>query len=759
MPKTTAVILRYFGPILASSSTASELLHFWVSKRFELEFFKMTPPTLSPSTNNQGPLVNPNTTGAPLSTQPDPLGLGQPLQEAVSEILEVDLNAGNTNGTGAGFSTNKPEQQVLADLGSSTQPGVDTKTETSASAQIVSAIPEAKVQLSNKEKARQKEEAVKSFCLALTQDANADEETSTRAKQFLESKETKDKVDRDLEALYARIESLKVEQAEANKRVKDQAKVMTAEKKTIDLGFSRIKAPISEAEMEHLCRGNFLSAGGRQEADEKDAKLDLTPAEWVTKHLGKGARTRQGKKLEAESSLDKRLEQIFLEFLSAFSAHFAEVKEWIRKLNGSVNEMILHHNKSIDSKLIEFQKPSYARAAAAAADPMDQKKVVRIATKEIEKQLQARQLADSKHAQEREKTVRQILGVRIPEVTTSRPTTNKSELAKLEAEHFVNFTNNLLQGQRKKGNKKFVQLNQLESIYRVEWPRGHKGIDLGWDRRLHVTFKPGCEQVVFDIIQAQNWMCALRNREIAEGAATEKDRIHRYLQIQLTDLQRKEHAKLQSWCHRTNAANRENDANCKLWFVFFRDDGTPFKKLITDKHPQRITELEHHWKQYREGGPKHPKRRNRNPLNDNLATSNLDNGVHQPNDGDRFDHNTFQKVSRRKTKNVRVTAEEHLLIMEARLRRQGISEDASITKTLPDAPPHSRDLSSLGANGSGPMPALHAVPMAPMLTPVMTTTPLPNSASDQVHNKAADNALPKIDESASSAVVNPSTAE
>ena len=647
---------------------------------------------------------------------------------------------------GAGSSTNIPEQRARVEPEALSQPQEDTLTKATALTQAEAMLPDAKVQLSNREKARQNEEAVKSFCLTLAQDANADVEASTRAKQFLKSKETKDKVDRDLDALYAQIEALKIEQAEANKRVKDQAKVMAAEKKTIDLGFSRIKAPVSDSEIEHLCRNNFLSVGGRQENDENDSKLDLTPAEWITKHLGKGARTRLGKRLEAESNLDKKLEQIFVEFLSAFSDHFTEVKEWIRKLNGSVNEMIQHHNKSIDTKLVEFQKPSYARAAAAAADPMDQKKVVKIATKEIEKQLQARQLADSKHAQEREKTVRQILGVRVPEVVGIKPTNNRSELAKIEAEHFANFTNDLLKGQRKRGNKKFVQVHQIESIHRVEWPRGHKGIDLRWDRRLHVTFKPGCEHIVSEIIQAQNWICAQRNREIAEGVAEEKDRIHRYLQIQLTDLQRKEHAKLQTWCHRTNAINRETDGNCKLWFVFFREDGTPFKKLITDKHPQRVAELEHHWKQYREGGPKHPKRRTRPSPASTSTTRDLDteDGRGHP------EQNTFQKVVRKKMKNVRLTADEHLLIMEARHRRQGLPGDTHPGRPLPGSHVHTQDFSTFGAAGSGPVPALPVIPTPPTVTPVVSsqtvTVPL-------AHTKADGNVTTKHDEQTSSAVV------
>lgn len=699
---------------------------------------------------NAEPPVNLNPDGTPLSSVPSLLSQGQPLQEVIAVVHNINQDAVNDNGSGAvlgaGSSTSTPEQRAQTEPGALTQPQEDTPTGAAASTQAEATLPDAKTQLSNKEKARQNEEAVKSFCLALAQDANADEETSTRAKQFLKSKETKDKVNRDLDALYAQIEALKIEQAEANKRVKDQAKLMAAEKKTIDLGFSRIKAPVSDSELEHLCRNNFLSVGGRQENDENDSKLDLTPAEWVTKHLGKGARTRLGKRLEAESNLDKKLEQIFLEFLSAFSAHFAEVKEWIRKLNGSVNEMIHHHNKSIDTKLVEFQKPSYARAAAAAADPMDQKKVVRIATKEIEKQLQARQLADAKHAQEREKTVRQILGVRVPEIAGIKSTNNRSDLAKLEAEHFVNFTNDLLKGQRKKGSKKFVQVNQIESIYRVEWPRGHKGIDLRWDRRLHVTFKPGCERTVSEIIQAQNWICAQRNREIAEGVAEEKDRIHRYLQIQLTDLQRKEHAKLQTWCHRTNAINRENDGNCKLWFVFFRDDGTPFKKLITDKHPQRLAELEHHWKQYREGGPKHPKRRTR-PTPASTSTVQ-DRGIEE--DRDHPEQNTFQKVVRRKMKNVRVTADEHLLIMEARHRRQGLPGDTHSNRPLPDSHVHTQDLSALGAAGSGPVPTLPAIPKPPATIPVV---PSQTVNVPPARMKADGIVATKQDEQISSAVV------
>ena len=696
----------------------------------------MTPTPLGLGQGQSGPQLNTNSNEKPLATNGNPFGQGQPLTEAAMNDLITPENTGGSKGANANISNSKPVQQ---------NPSLDTLaaplSEPQGSqfpASTASAHDAAPVQapLSNKEKARQSEEDVKTFCLALTQDANADVESCNRAKQFLESKETKDKVNRDLEELYAQIEAKKIEQAEAAKRVKDQAKLMTAEKRTKDLGYSRIKAPVTDSEIERLFRDNFLSVGGQSEADENEAKQEqISPAEWITKHLGKGARTRLGgglRPLGVTSNPDKNLEMIG-EFIFDFSAHFAEVKDWIRKLNGSVNEMIQHHNKTVDTKLVEFQRPSYARAAAMAT-PMDPKKVMKFAAKEVEKQFQARQQADAKHALEREKTVRQILGIRIPEIHGIDTVKDKSEVARREAENFVAFTNDLLKGQRKKGNKKFLHVNQIETIHRVEWPGGHKGIDLNWDRRIHVTLKPGSEQVVFDIIQAQNWMCAQRNREIAEGTALESDRIHRHLQIQLTASQKKEHAKLQAWCHRTNATNREADPNCKLWFVFFREDGTPFQKLIVDRHPQRLAELEHHWKPYRDGGPKSSRRKLQ--------------GRPTPGGQSKQDHNSdgFRQVTSKKTRPVRITAQEHAMVMAARARMQGNPEDIPVGAPLLKQHPPPNKSHALGASGTGPLPHAHMPSLPPLpsdsrspeeMKLVPTLTPVPTIPTTEIQDEQA----------------------
>lgn len=621
-----------------------------------------------------------------------------------SEVLQVSMNSEKNDIVPKSDTGDLQTQEKDNDASPPIQPDQEAGTPASQG--------EERPNVSNKEKARQREEDMMNFCISVAEDNNADEESSLRAKQFLESKKAKDKVNKDLADLYQKMEALKLEQVEANKKVKDQAKLISAEKRSKELGFSRIKTPISEEEVSHLCRENYLTVA---EEEDNSPVHNVTPAEWITKHLGKEARRsdRLMAKIKTESNPDKKAELILTEFLFAFSAHFSEVKEWIRKLNVSINEVIHHHNKAVDTKLVEFQRPSYARMAAASAAPIDQKKVVKIATKEFEKQFQARQLQESKHVQEREKTVRQILGVRIPEVQGIDSVRDKAEIARKEANNFVSFTNNLLKDQRK---KKFIQINQVESIRRIEWPRGHKGLELGWDRRLHVTLKPGSDQTVFEMIQAQNFMCAKRNREIAAGEASESDRLHRHLQIQLTELQRKEQVKLQAWCHRTNAQNRELDKECKLWFVFFREDGTPFRKLIVDRHPQRLAELEHHWAKYRTNGSRFS-RRQRQAADSSADRPNPPAHTREAHDGTLPSGDQgFRKVvpKKKKTRNYPLTADDFALLQQARAHRSGYLED------IPVGFPLSGPTPPAGATGYGPPPQIPILPPPPPLGPTPT---------------------------------------
>ena len=48
------------------------------------------------------------------------------------------------------------------------------------------------------------------------------------------------------------------------------------------------------------------------------------------------------------------------------------------------------------------------------------------------------------------------------------------------------------------------------------------------------------------------------------GEKKKEDRIPRCLQVQLTDLQKKNRKKIQEWCNRDNAAKWSRDKNCKL---------------------------------------------------------------------------------------------------------------------------------------------------------------------------------------------------
>ena len=568
-------------------------------------------------------------------------------------------------------------------------------------------------------------EEIQTFCLKVTQDANADLATSSRAQEFLESQSEKSKVSAELAKALEQVEQLKAQEAEVSKRIKFQAKQISAEKMTQDLGYLRIRTPISDEEMDRLCRDKYLSLP----ADPENGILaeECSPAQWIVEHLGKDfGITRQGR--NAKVTLEKKHEQLLLDFFNAFAAHFAEIKDWMKKITCSVNEMISHHNKSVDTKRDEIKKPSYAKAVAAG--PLDQKKVVKIASKEVERQLHAKRVADEKHSLQREKTIRQILGVRIPEVPGISSVTDKSKAASLEADNFVKFTNDLLKDPNKKSNKKLLHLNQIESIRRVDWPHDHKGVNLRWDRRLHVTLKPGCEQATFDIIQAQNQLCAKRNKEIADGVRPEQDRIYRHLQVQLTEHQRKEQVKLQTWCHRTNAMNREADKNCKLWFVFYREDGTPFKRLIVDRHPQRIAELEYHWQRYKAGGPKHKssgsamrQAKKGRPL--------AANSTHRVNDLATNSEQPFQVVSRKRSKRFYVTEEERAILEQAKARRMGEPiQLAAHAMDFRSAQQVYQPFANLGASGYGPPPAIF-IPPPPLPTLPAGPPPTPHPAGTQ----------------------------
>ena len=416
-------------------------------------------------------------------------------------------------------------------------------------------------------------------------------------KRTLDLAEQKEKLVQEQKRLEAAI-------LEAQKQTKSNAALVSAEKKTLDLGLSRILNKITKEELDEFERENCLKVLYKDKSEK-----EFDPDSFIKECFGKEFKDEVGLYHKNPSTKlsgpDIALANILLH---AFLGQFKELKAFTRKLAEQVMEVVDQHNKVVDAKLTEIQsKPSYAKVAGSGK--AEKKQMEMVATQVFKKQLKAHESDVAQHNKDRRKTILQIMAVRIPMCKEAIEEKNPKKSMELEIGHFLKFVNTKLAEFATKKHPTLVHRNNIQSVKRLEWPDGSDGKKFGWDKRLLVTFSPGKEGLVASLIQHMNEKVAITNHKIHLGELEESQRVHRYIQVQLTDYQKKQRRKIQEWCNRTNALNRQKNPKSWLWLIFYEENGDPFKRFCEDRHPERTKELERYWKQFLPGGSKDRRRK------------------------------------------------------------------------------------------------------------------------------------------------------
>ena len=445
---------------------------------------------------------------------------------------------------------------------------------------------------------------------------------------YIESSQEVQKLLKEKERIEAEQRDLAEKLAQAKKNSKELGAQILVGKKSADLGISKINKRITEERLADFNREECLKILLKDGTD-----LQVNSADFLKDCLG----NEKSKDFEHRSATFTA-RCAFNILFHAFAGQFKEMKEMLTEQAAVLNEIVDQHNACVGRKIQELQnpkKPTFAQMVSQGG-AANKKKLAQFLKPVIQEQMKTREQEVTKHNNDRRKTILQILASHVPEIPDDvKEGKNREQLAQEEAKAFVNFTNNFLSEYRgKKGNKPVIQTNQLMSLKRLEWPKDHKGIQEKWPRLLKVTFNPGQEDRVAFIIAKTNDKVAKRNWEIHNGEKKKEDRIPRCLQVQLTDLQKKNRKKIQEWCNRDNAANWSRNKNCKLWFVKHDLNGDPFRYLQEDRHPDRTEEMMVYWKQYLPGRPKHKAK----------PTGGVNNNEHRP-------HETSKAGKGQKAKN------------------------------------------------------------------------------------------------------------
>lgn len=481
--------------------------------------------------------------------------------------------------------------------------------------------------------------------------AETDPDLQKQVDDYMKSSEEFQKLLKEKEQMEAQQRDLAERMIKAKKNSKELGAQILVGKKSADLGITKINKRITEERLADFNREECLKILLKDGSD-----LQVNSEDFLKDCLG----NEKSKDFEHRSS-QFTARCAFNLIFHAFAGQFKEVKQMLTEQAMVLNEIVDQHNACVGRKIQELsnppKKPTFAQMVSQGGNA-NKKKLAQFLKPVIQEQIRTREQETTKHNNDRRQTVRQILASHVPEIPDEiKQGKNREQLAQEEAKAFVDFTNEFLseyrEGKGKKKNQPVVQTNQLMSLKRLEWPKDHRGIKENWPRLLKVTFNPGQEDRVAFIIAKTNDKVAKRNWEIARGEKKKEDRIPRCLQVQLTDLQKKNRKKIQEWCNRDNAAKWSRDKNCKLWFVKHALNGDPFRYLQEDRHPDRTQEMMVYWKQYLPGMPKHKAKptggKNNNNSNQETSKAGKD-----------------QKVKNQKKKNFPLTEKEREAVIKMR---------------------------------------------------------------------------------------------
>ena len=175
-------------------------------------------------------------------------------------------------------------------------------------------------------------------------------------KKTLDLAEQKEKLVQEQKRLEAAI-------LEAQKQTKTNAALVSAEKKTLDLGLSRILNKITKEDLDEFVREDCLKVLYKDKSEK-----EFDPESFIKECFGKEFKVGEVGLYHKNSSTKLSGPDVALVniLLHAFLGQFKELKAFTRKLAEQVMEVVDQHNKVVDAKLTEIQtKPSYAKVAGS----------------------------------------------------------------------------------------------------------------------------------------------------------------------------------------------------------------------------------------------------------------------------------------------------------------------------------------------------------------------------------------------------------